>query len=52
MLQQVVGGQLDLLVPPLRRAVHAGDQSAAMHAAEVAEDEGVAALGVLGGGLR
>ena len=44
---QLVGGQLDLPVPPLRRAVVAGDQPGAVHAAQVAVDEGVARLGLV-----
>ena len=43
-LQQVVRGELDGLVPPLGRAVDAGDQARAVHTAEVAVDERVAGL--------
>src|SRR4051794_40213829 len=50
-LQQVVGGQLDLLVPPLGRPVVAGDDAHPVHAAEVAVDERVAGLGLLGRAL-
>src|SRR6185436_15142867 len=49
LLEQVVGGQLDLLVAPLRGPEHAGDQAAPMKAPEVAEDERVAGLGLVGG---
>ena len=48
MLEQVVRGQLDLLVPPFRRPVDAGDQSGAVHPPEVAAHEGVAGLGLVG----
>src|SRR6476660_9130760 len=44
LLEQVVGGQLDLLVAPLRGTEHAGDQAAPMEPPEIAEDEGVAGL--------
>ena len=50
-LQQVVGRQLDLLVPPLGGAVQAGDQAIAVDAAKVAVDEPVAGLGLVGGAL-
>ena len=43
-LEQLVRGELDLLVPPLRGAVLGGDQTGAMQAAKVAEDERVAGL--------
>src|SRR3954451_23150661 len=46
-LQQVVRGQLDLLVTPLRRPVVAGDDPHAVHAAEIAVHEGVAGLRLL-----
>src|SRR3954468_18503590 len=46
-LQQVVGGQLHLLVPPLRRAVVAGDDPHPVHPPEVAVDERVARLGLV-----
>jgi hypothetical protein len=48
-LEQVVGGQLDLLVAPFGGPVLAGDQAHAVEAAEVAVDEGVAGLGVVAG---
>src|SRR3954470_20684479 len=51
-LEQVVGRELDRLVPPLRRPVHARDQAHAVHAAEVAVDEAVAGLRLLRGALR
>jgi hypothetical protein len=47
-LQQVVCGQFDVLVPPLRSAVDAGDQAGAMNTAEVSVDDGVAGLGLVG----
>ena len=50
-LEQLVGGELDLLVAPLRGPVVAGDQAGAMHAAQVAVDERVAGLGLVGGAL-
>ena len=43
-LQQVVRRQLDVLVPPLGRAVDAGDERRAVDAPEVADDERVARL--------
>src|SRR4051794_16053112 len=46
-LQQVVGDQLDLLVPPLGRPVVAGDDPHPVHPAEVAVHERVAGLGLL-----
>src|SRR6187397_2807907 len=48
LLEQVVGGELDLLVAPLRGAEHAGNQPAPVKPPEVAEDEGVAGLGLVG----
>jgi hypothetical protein len=48
-LEKVVGCQFDVFVPPLRRAVYAGDQSGAMDSPQVAIDEGVARLRVIGG---
>ena len=51
LLEQVVGGELDRLVPPLRGAVDAGDQPGAVHPAEVAVDERVAGLGLVVGAL-
>jgi DNA-binding SARP family transcriptional activator len=50
-LQQVVGGQLHVLVAPLGGPVDAGDQAGAVHAAEVAVDERVPRLGLLGRAL-
>jgi hypothetical protein len=49
LLEKVVGCQFDVFVPPLRRAVYAGDQSGAMDSPQVAIDEGVARLRVIGG---
>ncbi len=46
-LQQLVGGELDLLVLPLGRPVVAGDQARPVEAPEVPEDEGVPRLGVV-----
>ena len=46
-LKQVVRGELDLLVAPLRGPVHAGDQSGAVDPAEVAVHERVAGLGLV-----
>ena len=50
-LQEVVRGELDLLVPPLGRPVDARDQAGAVHPAEVAVDEGVPRLGLVVGAL-
>src|SRR5262249_33547400 len=43
-LKELVRGELDLLVPPLGRAVVAGDDPRAVDPAEVAVDEGVTRL--------
>ena len=50
-LQQLVSGELDLLVAPLRGAVVAGDQAGAVQATEIAVDECVACLGPVRGAL-
>src|SRR5919106_4163186 len=50
-LQQLVRDELDLLVAPLGCAVVAGDQAHAMDPAEVAVDERVAGLRLVGGAL-
>ena len=50
-LEEVVGGQLDLLVAPLGGPVLAGDQAHAVEAAEVAVDEGVPSLGLVAGAI-
>ena len=50
-LEQVVGRQLDRLVAPLRGSVHARDEPAAVHPTQVAVDEGVARLGLVGRAL-
>src|ERR1700752_4174439 len=50
-LQEVVRGQLDLLVAPLRRAVVTGDQAHPVQPPEVPVDEGVAGLRPVGGAL-
>src|SRR6478735_9790962 len=42
-----MGGELDLLVTPFRRAVDAGDQPRPMDPAQVAVDERVPGLGVV-----
>ena len=47
-LQELVGGELDLLVTPFRGPVMGGDQPGAVQAPEVAVDEGVARLGLVG----
>src|SRR5262245_61067747 len=47
-LQQVVGGELDVFVTPLRGTVDAGDQPGAVDAAEVAVHECVARLRPVG----
>ena len=47
-LEQVMGGELDLLVPPLGGPVDAGDQGGPVHPAQVAVDKGVAGLGLIG----
>ena len=46
-LEQLVGGQFDVLVPPLRCAVDAGDQARAVDPAQIAVDERVPGLGVV-----
>ena len=46
-LEQLVRGELDLLVLPLARTVLARDQARSMHATEIAEDEGIATLGLV-----
>src|SRR4051812_42220294 len=51
-LEQVVGGELDRLVPPLGGPVHARDEPHAVDAAEVAVDERVARLRPVGRALR
>ncbi len=51
-LQQVMGGQLHVLVPPLRCPVAAGDQSHPVNPAEVTDDEGIPGLGVVGRSFR
>jgi hypothetical protein len=50
-LEQVVGGELDLLVVPFGGPVLAGDQAHAVEAAEVAVHEGVAGLGLAAGAV-
>jgi two-component system OmpR family sensor kinase len=50
-LQEFVGGELDLLVPPLGRPVHAGDDAHPVDAPEVPVDEGVPGLRLVGGPL-
>src|SRR5215217_8271766 len=41
-------GQFDLLVPPFRCPVDAGDQRRTVHAAEIAEDKRITSLGLVG----
>src|SRR5919201_159960 len=48
-LQQLVRGQLDLLVAPLGGTVVAGDETHAMHPSEIPVHEGVARLGLVRG---
>src|ERR1039457_7482599 len=45
-LQQFVGCQLDRLMPPLRRAIVAGDDPGAVDAAEVADHKRVSGFGL------
>jgi hypothetical protein len=48
-LEQVMSGQLHLLVPPFGCPVNAGDQPCPMEAAEVSIDERVSSLRLIGG---
>jgi hypothetical protein len=50
-LQEFVGGELDVLVPPLGSPVVTGDDAYAVKTAEVALDEGVPGLGVVFGAI-
>src|SRR4029453_16707719 len=50
-LEQVVGGELDLLVAPLGGPALAGGPRHAVEAAEVAVDKGVPGLGLVGGAV-
>src|SRR5215207_10305158 len=50
-LQQLVGGELDLLVAPLRGSVVARDQAHAVDATEISVDERVPRLGFVRGPL-
>ncbi len=50
-LQELMGGELDLLVPPLGRPVHAGDDAHPVDAPEIPVDEGVPGLGLVVGPL-
>src|SRR5207249_6644980 len=50
-LQEVVGSQLDLLVPPLGRPVEAGDDAHPVDAPEIPVDKGVPGLGLVGGAI-
>src|ERR1044072_7228997 len=45
--QQMMCGDLAILVPPLGGPVHARDESRAVHPAQVTVDEGVARLGAV-----
>ena len=47
LLKQVMSGQLDLLMAPLRCPVDTGDEGAAVYPAEVSVDERLACLGLL-----
>ena len=51
-LQEVVGGELDLLVSPLRGPVLASEQARPMDTTEVPIDEAVPGLGVTAGTVR
>src|SRR6185437_4243980 len=48
-LQQVVGGEFDLLVPPFGRPVETGDDAHPVQPLEIAVDECVPGLGVIAG---
>jgi len=50
-LEELVRGELDLLVPPLGRPVHAGDDAHPVDAPEVPVHEGIPGLGLVGGPL-
>jgi two-component system OmpR family sensor kinase len=50
-LQKLVRGELDVLVPPLGRPVHAGDDAHPVDAPEVPVHEGIPGLGLVGGPL-
>ena len=50
-LEELVRGEFDLLVPPLGRPVHAGDDAHPVDAPEVPVHEGVPGLGLVGGSL-
>src|SRR6266487_3526162 len=50
-LEQVVGGQLDLLMPPLGRPVQAGDDAHPVDAPEIPVDKCVPGLGLVGGAV-
>jgi hypothetical protein len=47
MLQEVMCGQLDFLVPPLRGPIDAGDQRCTVHPPQVTEDERIPRLGLI-----
>src|SRR5918995_4067572 len=47
-LQQLVGGELDVLVAPFRSAIHTRDQPRAVNPAEVPVDERIPGLGLVG----
>jgi len=51
-LQQIVGGDLDVLVPPFGGAVDAGDQPGPVDTAEIPVDERVPRLGLVLGAVR
>jgi hypothetical protein len=46
-LQEVMCGQLDFLVPPLRCPIDAGDQGRTVHPPQVTEDERIPRLGLI-----
>jgi two-component system OmpR family sensor kinase len=50
-LEELVRGELDLLVPPLGGAVMAGDQAHPVESLEIAVDKRVASLGLVGRAL-
>src|SRR4026209_1406525 len=48
LLEEIVGGELDRLLAPLRGAGAAGDEARSMDSPEVAEHEGVTSLCLVG----
>ena len=47
MLQELMCGQLDFLMPPLRCPIDAGDQRRTVHPPQVTEDERIPRLGFI-----